>query len=168
MGVLLGIFIVPVRAIAVLIAFTSVSVTMVAITQRGGPPIDPFAAYADVLPGKSRDKVLQQRFNCESIYTVPAFNEFCLLTPTIGIFSRIAVDIELNTDQVSHVVFTPHEGMLTIGDLLALWGKPKLVVYGRTANLRWHEGRVFAISQMYNGHLSYWMPIRYVAFELAD
>ncbi len=166
MGGLLGIFIVPVRAMVALMAVASVSLMAVTVAQRGEAPFDPFAEYTDILLEQSWGAALQRGFECSSVYTSYLLHSCVLLNS--GIFSDIKVEITSNWGQISGMIFTPREKMLTLGDLVLLWGKPEITVYAGIANLRWRDMNVVAIPQTYDGHLSYWLPIRYVAFEGDD
>jgi hypothetical protein len=165
MGGLFGIFVILVRAAFVLMTIASVSVTALLTYGRSEQPVDPFAPYADILPGQSHDAVLQYGFNCQ--LEISLFNESCLLNPEMGIFSEIQVRIGVN-DRVRSVIFTPREKTLTYGDLVLLWGRPQIAIYRQIANLRWHNTHVVTISPPHSRPYSYWHPIDYVVFESTD
>jgi hypothetical protein len=164
MGSFLSILIVPVRAMFVLMTIASVSVIGLTTSHRSEKPFDPFAIYRDILPGRPRDAVLQYGFNCQ-YDTIHSFHDTCLLTPEKGIFSQIEASFVSDTGKISGLVFRPREGMLTVGDLVLLWGKPEVAIYSGTVKLRWRGIHVITIPQVYRGYFSYWLPIRYVAFE---
>jgi len=142
------------------VIFASVAILLPARTS----PRDLFAPYADISPGQSHDSVLQKGFKCQFNVALTV-EEFCRLTLRTGLFSEIRVWFTRDTVLVGRAVFIPREKMLTVGDLAALWGKPEIAVYNRTANLRWRDMRVVTILQDYNDHFSYWYPITYVAFD---
>jgi hypothetical protein len=163
MGGLFTILFTPVRTALVLLTIASVSVTALATIPRSQPPFDPFAPYADILPGQSQDAVVQRGFDCQ-FNIAPVSNESCTLTLETGIFSEIQVMIALDTGQVSRVVFKPRETTLTLGDLVLLWGRPEIAIYNQITNLRWRKVGIVAIPQSHHGEFSYWLPIVYTAF----
>jgi hypothetical protein len=165
MGGLFSIFVIPVRAAFVLMTIASVSVTALLTYGRSEQPVDPFAPYADIMPGQSRDAVSQHGFNCQLVILL--FNESCLLNPEMGIFSEIQVRIGVD-GRVRSVIFTPREKTLTYGDLVLLWGRPQIAIYSRIANLRWPNVDVVTIPPPHSRPFSYWHPIIYVAFESTD
>jgi hypothetical protein len=167
MGGLFTILFAPVRTALVLMTIASVSATALVTIPHNEPPFDPFAPYADILPGQSPDAVLQRGFNCRFNIT-PVYNESCTLTLETGIFSEIRVWIARDTGWVSRVVFIPREKTLTLGDLVFLWGSPEIAIYSQLANLRWRNVHIVAIPQTSHDYSSYWLPIIYVAFESAE
>jgi len=155
-----------VRIALVVITVASVSMTVVTAIAGSQPPFDPFAPYADILPGQSLENVLAHGFYCQSSGPL-LYGESCSLTPETGTFSEIQVSIANGTGQVSKVVFIAREQMVVLGHLARLWGKPKTVIYGQTVNFRWPNAHVLTVLQNYSGRFSYWLPITYVAFESA-
>ena len=162
MGGLLAILITLVRTAFVVMTIASLSEVTVMAVRRSEPPFDPFAPYADILPGQSRDGVAQRGLNCQ-FDLVPLFEEICTLTPETGGFSEILVKIAPHTGRISRVVFKPREGTLTVGDLVLLWGDPEITFHSQTANLRWPNVHVVAIPETYDGDFSYWLPIAHIA-----
>lgn len=166
MGALFAILITPLRAVLILMTIGSVSVTVLIAVRRNEPPFNPFAPYADILPGQSWDALLQRGFHCQLIL-LPSFDESCWLSPETGMFSSIQITIARDTGRVSQVSFTLREKILTVGDLALLWGRPAIATYSRIVNLRWRNVRAVAIPQTDRGHFSYLYPIVYVAFVSA-
>lgn len=169
MSILFSILIVQFRIAFVLVIMASVSVMAMSGISASEPPFDPFAPYADILPGQSREAVLQRGFHCQ-FNIVPSFEEFCSLTPETGIFSEIQVKFAAApyTHQVRHVVFTLREKVFTLGHLVSLWGIPQITLYGETATFRWRNRHIIAVPQAYHRHFSYWHPIVYVVFQSTE
>jgi hypothetical protein len=156
------------RIALILLTITSVSMMVVTAIAGSQPRFDPFGEYADIMPGQSQDALSERGFNCQ-FKLIPTFEEICSLIPEMRIFSEIQVRLVSNpsTGRVSQTIFKLPEDRLTYGDLVLLWGKPQIIIYGQTANLRWHTSHIIAILQTNNHHFSYWTPIPYVAFEAA-
>ncbi len=154
-----------VRAMFVMITLSTLS--MVVLTTISGnylPPEDPFVSFADILPGHSREAVIGRGFTCQN-NGPPLYQESCLLTPETGAFSQVEITIDNGTGAVNRVAFTPKDKVLPLGQLILLWGGPKTKDYAGITNLRWGSYHTIAIPQAYLPHMSYWLPITYVAFE---
>jgi hypothetical protein len=164
MGVLFTILFTSVRVTFVLITLALVSVLGLTRISGGAVLLDPFAPYADILPGQSRDAVLERGFNCQ-FNRAPRFEESCALSLETGLFSAFQATIAPDTSRVRRAVFTPRDDRLTLAQLVLLWGSPQVAVYGPTTNFRWRNIHVVAIPQAYTGHFSYGLPILYVAFD---
>ena len=164
MGVILTLLFTSVRATFFLISIAVVSVIALAKSPDDGIPLYPFAPYADILPGQSQDAVLQRSIHCQVDITLQ-FDESCSSTLKTGMFSAIQLRISSRTGRVIRIVFTSREERLTLGQLVLLWGRPEIDIFGPTANFRWRSIHVVAIPQAYDGHFSYSLPIIYVAFE---
>jgi hypothetical protein len=156
-----------VRIAVVVMALTSVSMTLATAIASNQPPFDPFVAYADIMPGQSRETVLERSFHCQFNEPPNYYGEFCSLTPETGIFSEIWVSFANGAGRVSRVVFIAHDQTLVLGNLGRLWGKPQTKIFGQMVNFRWPKMHIVTVLQNYNGHFSYWLPITYVAFEAA-
>jgi hypothetical protein len=156
-----------VRIALIVMGLVSISITVATAIAGNQPPFDPFAPYADIMPGQSRETVLQRGFHCQFNEPPYTSGEFCSLTPETGIFSAIQVSIVYNRSRVSRVVFIAREPRLVLGHLAWLWGKPQTKMSGQTVNFRWPNQHIVTVLQNYNGHFSYWLPITYVAFEVA-
>jgi hypothetical protein len=167
MAGLIAILIILIRTAFIVMTITAISEVTVMAIRRSEPPFDPFAPYADILPGQSREGVSARGFNCQFV-TGPHFEEICTLTPEASVFATIQPTIAVNTGRISRVVFWLREKTLTVGDLVILWGEPEIAIYSRTANFRWNNVHVVAIPETYDGDFSYWLPIAYVAFESSE
>ena len=161
--------ILTIRIAFLVITITSFSMMVATAISRSRPPFDPFAPYTDILPGQSRDSVSQRGFQCQFNQIVPSLQETCSLSPQTAIFSEIQTSFATNpySGRVSQTIFKLPENRLTYGDLVLLWGKPQIAIYGQTANLRWRDPHITAVLQTTHRHFSYWTPITYVAFESA-
>ncbi len=152
------------RIAFIFITITSVSMIVVTAIAGSQPPFDPFAEYADIMPGQSRQTVLARGFDCR-LSGSPFYKQSCLLSPENSTFSEIWVSIASETGLVNRVVFIPRASAMMLGDLVRLWGKPRIVLYGQTVNFRWRNVHVVAVLQTPRSHFSYWLPMTYVAFE---
>lgn len=157
-----------VRISLIVMGLVSVSMTVATVIAGTQPPFDPFASYVDIMPGQSRETVLQHGFHCQFNVPPHTSGEYCSLTPETGIFSEIQVTIAYGKDQVSRVVFKVREKTLVLGNLGRLWGKPQTKNFGQTVNFRWPKQYIVTVLQNYNRQFSYWLPITYVAFEAAN
>jgi hypothetical protein len=166
MGSLFTTLVISMRTLILFLTGVSVSV-IVLTTTVAEREYDPFAPYSDLMPGQSRDALTQWEFNCATTI-IPSFSESCSLTPESGIFSEIQVKFAADTGRIEKTVFLSRENRLSLGDLVLLWGKPEIDIYGRTANLRWHDSHVVAIPQTYRSPVAYRVPLTYIAFEAAD
>ena len=54
-----------VRITLILIALTAASMMVIMVIVRSQPAFDSFMPYADILPGQSRENVLQRGFYCQ-------------------------------------------------------------------------------------------------------
>jgi hypothetical protein len=152
-----------VRIAFLFITVASFSTLVITNLARWQPPFDPFIQYEDVMPGQSRERAVAHGFRCQ-FNGPPHYDQFCLLTPETGVFSEIQVDIAHGTSQVNKVVFKPREKIITLGDLMLLWGQPQRTIYGRNVNFRWLSKHVLTVFQDDTGHFSYLLPVIYVAF----
>ncbi len=155
-----------VRVAFLLITVLSFSTMVTTAIVSSQPSFDPFASYADILPGQSLENVLAHGFSCR-VNGSPFYKKSCLLNPETDTFSEIWVSISSETGLVSRVVFIPRESALLLGHLASLWGKPQTIIFGRYVNFRWPAMHALFVPRNYNGHYSYWMPITYVAFDSA-
>ena len=155
--------------VALLLAatFTLSIIGLLFLSGTQGRQPNPFSVYRNIMPGQSRDSVLRRGFKCQFNQIMPSLEETCSLTPETGIFSEIQVRFVSAPymGKVSQTIFKPREKMLPLGDLVLLWGRPEIAIYGQTVNLHWRNVHVVAIPQTYHGHFSYWLPIVYLAFQ---
>ena len=151
------------RGAMLVLAMLSTSVMALVTIPNNQPTPDPFAPYAGILLGQTHDSISHPEFDCQFDY-MTSLEESCRLTLENGIFSEIYIWIAQDTGRIK-VAFMPREKTLTLGDLMLLWGKPEIAIYSKTINFRWPNAHVTAVLQAYPGHISYWLPITYVAFE---
>lgn len=167
MEALITILLTPIRAGFALLVITSFSAVFVKAVAVDQSLYNPFTSYTDTLLGKSWENVSQWGFICQ-FNPVVSPEESCSLLPENNLFSEIRVKIEASSGRVTNMTFTPHEDVLTIGQLTLLWGKPEIVVLGQTSIFRWGNIHVTAIPKTYPGHFSYWISITYLDFESAQ
>ncbi|MEO8393556.1 MAG: hypothetical protein ABI700_11255, partial [Chloroflexota bacterium] len=60
--------------------------------------------------------------------------------------------------------FVPREGVLRIGDLTRLWGRPQIRVSGRFISIKWPERHISGSSQSEPGEFSYLLPVLQLSF----
>lgn len=154
-----------VRTALILITGITVSMMVVASVASSQSMHDPFAQYADMMPGNPREAVIEQGFQCR-FNGPPFFNEFCTLNPATGVFSEITVNLS-NKGLVKNLIFVPRENELANGLLVLLWGQPKVKRFSQNSNFLWPDQHTIAVTQVYYTHPSYFLPINLVIFVSA-
>jgi len=125
-------------------------------------PTNPFFEFAEILPGQPQRSVRAQGFSC-SMHTYPVLpNAYCTRAPAAGPFSLIGVIV---TDGiVSRVNYSVSPGVLTIGDLALLWGRPNVRMYRQSVNLDWPGMGITASAWAENSRFSNFIPVLSISF----
>lgn len=114
---------------------------------------NPFAEYAEILPGQPRSAVIALQFSCNDTY-VPVY---CTHAPATGDFSLVTAT--LSGDVVKRVDFMVRNGALVVGELPLAWGRPHVQVYGQSVNLEWPDIGMRAGGHAQNRRFSYFVPL---------
>ena len=153
-----GVHISPVFSMTLLIltGIFIVSVSLVVAYRSSYARFDPFADYANVLPGQSIENVEAHGFEC--IFIDAHDGEECLLRPANGVFSRVAVAID--DGLVSSINFLPHRNALTVGDVALVLGTAQRTLLSSYAG---REDGSHGYAVRYVGRFSYLQPVLYIS-----
>lgn len=117
-------------------------------------PVNPFAAYADILPGQPWSNTEAHGLDCGTYSADNAYVETCYLRPANGIFSRIRVGRE--GDTVELLIFTMRQNTLTLGDVALDFG---IQLAGQPARNSWMVGEYSIVIWMDYGHFSHFQSV---------
>ncbi len=132
-------------------------------TRLMQPPANPFAPYADILPGHPKEVALERGFTCFT--NVFDDGESCSRRdePASPLFS--AVHLSTLGDRIHTLGFTTSVNTLTLGDLVLLWGRPDIQLRGYVAQMQWPSPNVTALAVLSSGRpLNHFTPVAYIAF----
>jgi hypothetical protein len=146
--------------------FTTLCVGARALAGYTTLPSNPFASFADVLPGQPRSALVARGFSCPVSFFIATdpdvTDETCVFYQAIDIFRQVQVTVSQGV--IRHLTFIMRENALTIGDLAALWGNPEVQEYGRSVDLFWRSHGVYAIASNISGRFSPFLPVWSVSF----
>lgn len=143
------------------IAFTVTSVVSLARFVAQAPP-NPFAAFANMLPGQPGSVVERPGFSCVDI-PYPTSTKVCTLWFETGIFSR--VEVSVNAGVIHSTIFRVRERVIRLGDLMELWGKPMTELYQSSFHVSWMQGNITVLTSADTRHYRPFTPIKYIHFE---
>ncbi len=127
---------------------------------------DPFAVYTDIFPSQPTklDSLLARGFHCglDSLPPVAYQPKRCERSVQTGAIASIILFIWDN--RIVRLNFVPREGVLAIGDLAALWGRPDFQVSWRWIRLEWPELHITGYSWSETGQFSYFQSVTQVSF----
>lgn len=123
-------------------------------------PSELFAGYEEILPGQPWSAGSALRFYCDPHRGAGQY-DYRTRGPANGTFSSVGVTL-LN-GIVNRVDFIVAEDRLTAGDLANLWGKPRVMIYGTSANIEWPGAGVKARGWAANGKFSYFIPVHHIS-----
>ena len=150
--------------VLVLVSGFSVVILSIRLLPQTAPPPDPFVSFADILPGQSKSDLAEQRFLCSTAdhnYVEP-LEEVCVFDPPTGIFSTVAVSF-VNDVSDGGFLFV-RDGTLKVGDLVKLWGKPRIHQYGYWGQLKWLRSGDMDWTVSYKGRYSLFLPVGSIVF----
>jgi hypothetical protein len=149
---------------ALVIGFTVVNVGAILLVRYFTTPTNPFSDYVDVFPGQSRSAVFTHAFSCAMGDNSLLPNEYCTLSLSTGVFTQVGVVVSNST--VTRTDFILGEGMLRLGDLVALWGIPDSQIHdGRyVMDFFWPGSGVNASAFSDTRKLSLFLPVGSVSF----
>jgi hypothetical protein len=146
--------------------------TLIILSIRMLPPIgaspDPFAAVTDIFTAQSTNDLHARGFSCSSNdhnYADSA-EGWCTFSPPTGIFLTIEVKF-INNDLYSRF-FLVRDDALAVGDLVKLWGRPRIQQQGIWGKLDWPGSGVMGWTGIYQGRYSLFLPVRSILFLSAD
>lgn len=127
-------------------------------------PPDPLAIVADVLAGNSKSDLQARGFLCSSIdhNDTDSTGEWCTFNPPTGMFSKIAV-MFVNGEGCNGFL-QMRQDTLTVGDLVKLWGRPRIYQHGFWGQLEWTDNGVTVWTD-YQGYYSLFLPVRSIVFK---
>jgi hypothetical protein len=147
--------------------FTAVSVGARALAGYTASPPNPFAAFADVLPGQPRSAIVARGFSCPvSFFSPGVTEESCILNLATGSFSQIQVTISHGV--IFQSFFTMPGDVLKLGDLILLWGTPKIHENEHSVSFLWPGHGVVASAAIQTGQFSPFLPVRIIAFTATE
>jgi hypothetical protein len=143
--------------IVVIIALLSGVIALVTYlpSQVTAAPADPFAAYADVMPGASRADVLNAGFICDTRQP-----DYC--SRLVNDIHFTSVSITCAEDRVAQTQFMIRDGMLRIGDLPYFTEEPAARFTQHSVRFSW--GSVHASAQTDNRQFSYFTSLMSITF----
>ena len=148
-------------AFLALASFAVVNVTTLTLNGATRPPADPFALYADLLPGQSSTALSTYGFTCHPVSDRYAQTAYCSLTPTSGDFSLVEVFLDPEST-VAEIDFTLRNNLFKVGDLMLLWGKPTVHPHADSINFIWQNGA--GATTQYSRHISFSLTVQKVYF----
>ena len=117
--------------IAFMGSFGVVILSVMGLMHHASIPANPFAVYADVMPGQPRHAIDGHGFQCwlsdRSFYD-PAETR-CRVQPETGTFSRI--EAVCSRTLIHRLTFDIRDGTLTMGDLAVLLDLSEIRVHGQ-------------------------------------
>ena len=148
----------------------AVGVTTVSAKTLAGytaAPPNPFAAYADILPGQPRSAAVERGFSCPVSFffgNAPSdTDEMCILNPAAGKFQQVQVSIARGV--IGQARFIMREDSLKLGDLTILWGVPQVYELDHSLYFAWPGMGVTASSLRHLGRVSPFFSTRIVSFS---
>ena len=119
---------------------------------------DPVVAVADILSAQSESDLQARGFICDHTHDyVNEAGKWCVLNPPTGMFSSIAV---LFVEGVSHKwLLQMRENSLKVGDLINLWGRPRIHQHDNWGQLDWHSSGDMNLTVSYKGRYSLFLPV---------
>jgi hypothetical protein len=129
---------------------------------------DPFASVVDIFAVQNKNDLQARGFLCSS--SVPPYADssegWCTFNPPTGMFSSIQVKF-INNDLHSRF-FLVRDDALVVGDLVSLWGRPRIRQHGFRSHLDWPGNHVMAWTATYHGRYSLFLPVRSILFLHID
>lgn len=121
----------------------------------GGYP-DPFAAYADILPGKLLIDMLGKH-TCERVFVMPGTDYTCTIQTIPEDFDRVIVTVLDGT--IREVQFVPAD--LVVIDVVRHWGQPDSIKHmEQTCFMEWDSGMIAVANPCQR--FSYLLPVSQV------
>lgn len=167
--------IVPIRlplylhlALAFLALTTLVAAGWAALVRQNIEPANPFSIYTEILPGQERDALIQQAFVCS---TDPYYrldyglkdNEYCARPLPEGSFWLITSTVRDGV--IRRTDFLARNGALTLGDLMFLWGRPRVRLYRQSARFEWPSLGISASGWAESWQFSYHMQVTRISIN---
>jgi len=147
----------------------AIVIGLMAFTRYNEVPLNPFAAYADMLPGAPISAALEHgfsRLSNNSHSPSDGVIEVCDYSPQSELFSRMRVSTQDGVIKV--LILTPHDNTVKLGDLILMWGTPE--VHFNTTHVSlvlflWPAQRASALASTYDQRLIYFLPIQTITFS---
>lgn len=143
--------------------FTMINTGTIAFNGATLPPIDPFADYADLLPGQISTTLDRFRFICSVSSARYSQTKYCSHQPDDGAFSLVEVFVDQH-DKITEIDFTLRNGLFKVGDLMLLWGKPSVHPHPTLINFIWDNGA--GATTQFSRHISFSLDVQKVYFML--
>ena len=116
------------RGLLVLAGCFVIAIVGIWILGQKVPPPDPFATFNSIFPGQRVDthRLQAQGYSCwrDPLPTIADISEHCSQDLQTGQFSHITVSIW--DGNVKQLTLNAREDALSIGDLIRVWGKPRI------------------------------------------
>jgi len=144
--------------VLIVIGWFVATTSLVLIARSERLPVDPFAAYADILPGHVKGVLLPLGFRC---HTNSDLIELCALSPIGSPVESILVVVRYNV--ILSVSFRLRS-VMRLGDLALLWDSPEVRPQGEYAtHIIWsHLNASVTITPL--TEFSYLLPVETVTF----
>ena len=152
-----------------IVSFSMAVVVVSTVAKRLGEAFlsDPFVAFVDVFPGQSIDARLLEAegFSCQlDSQPSPAdINEYCSWDLLTGPFSHVGVIIWDGT--VMRLGLTIRENLLTVDDLVLLWGNSEIFINRDRALVRWADPGVIRTGWSHKGRLTPFQTLSAISFS---
>ncbi|MEO8606290.1 MAG: hypothetical protein ABI690_00285 [Chloroflexota bacterium] len=159
----------PTNLLIVLIlltVFTVISLGVRTLALYLAPSTDPFAFFAEMLPGQSGSAIEGQPFSCyweDDEYQIA--RQHCAMQVTTGAFAGVGIVIS-KAGIIQYATFMLRPNTLLLGDLMVLLGSPTFHRYGADMEFSWPDRGVTASAMVGRQKFSPFVPLWIVSFTL--
>jgi hypothetical protein len=152
-------------ACSLVVGFTILIVCARGLAQYTPLAVSPFAAFADIFPGKPADALKARDFFCvmtPDTTLATATDEHCNLKLETGSITEITVIVARR--EVFQIQFMFRENAPTLGDLMLCLGTPQKHLSGHTVDFVWSGSGVYALANSDSRQFFPLMPLSEVSF----
>jgi hypothetical protein len=165
----------------------------IALTRSILSPVNPFAAYEDLISGDMQEPEFWANYESlshaafELACTTTYLSGYCSFKPETGLFAEISfiylknegangiyapvrggfasTEERTNPSGETGIYFIVRGHALTVGDLALLWGRPTIARRANRRFLRWRDQHMSTSLQADNRQFNYWLPVQYLILE---
>jgi hypothetical protein len=146
------------------VAFTTIIIGARVLAVSTSAVSDPFFAYIDVFPGHTRGDAEAQGFSCPASFfdaTGGIESETCITWPKTGPF--LQVNLHIVDNMIQEIEFVVRGTKLRVGDLITLWGQPRIREAGTVRYYRWTGSHQKTATYVVSGWRGLISPLRIVS-----
>ena len=139
----------------------------ITFTRLLPPPLNPFAAYTDLMADGSTTAEFWSSYEKPSraafdlACTTSLTQKICLYEAESGPFAFIKF-IDLKYEGESDIYFAVRHNALTVGNVARLWGRPTITRHENSLVLHWPDQHMSTLVHSNNGQFSYHLPVPYL------